>query len=251
MIKVLFKFLSLVLLNLNGQGEIYCRKKVVEREFRHTFTKETGEKTLSENPYLILQPETAISYLLSSNHNHLSPRLLQYRNSSRNTDDSLGSGTKLLLPSLLLGLRHEERETQLFMPTVRPTLNSLTQPTRVRTLQSTNSTGLAQVRKINTLRPASNLYTQLLFKITKNPSPTLPGMTSFTSPVHFPIWGFYCDICDCHILPARAWTPALMCAPTHALSRKVLSLTKPKDKIHKTKNDNIKKISFRNYITCT
>ena len=60
--------------------------------------------------------------------------------------------------------------------------------------------------------------------------------------------GFLCDICDCHILPARAWTPALMSAPTHALSRKVLSLTKPKDKMYKTKNDNIKK-SFRNYIT--
>ena len=67
-------------------------------------------------------------------------------------------------------------------------------------------------------------------------------MTSFTSPVKFPIWGFYCDISDCHIIPARAWTPALMFAPTHALSRKVLSLTKPRDKIYKTKNDNLKEI---------
>ena len=33
-----------------------------------------------------------------------------------------------------------------------------------------------------------------------------------------------------------------MSAPTHALSLKVLSLTKPKDKIYKTKNDDIKKI---------
>ena len=39
-----------------------------------------------------------------------------------------------------------------------------------------------------------------------------------------------------------------MSAPMHALSRKVLSLTKPKDKIYKMKNDNTKK-SFRNYIT--
>ena len=39
-----------------------------------------------------------------------------------------------------------------------------------------------------------------------------------------------------------------MSAPIHALSRKVPSLTKPKDKIYKAKNDNIKK-SFRNYIT--
>ena len=38
-----------------------------------------------------------------------------------------------------------------------------------------------------------------------------------------------------------------MSAPTHALSRKVLSLTKPKDKIYKTKNDNIKKILLQLY----
>ena len=57
----------------------------------------------------------------------------------------------------------------------------------------------------------------------------------------FPIWGFYWDICDCHILPVSAWTSALMSVPTHALSRKVLSLNKTKDKIYKTKNDNIKK----------
>ena len=101
----------------------------------------------------------------------------------------------------------------------------------------------------NSLRLSSNLNSLLLFKITKNPSPSLPGMMSFTSPVSCSIWGFYCHICDCHILPARVWTPALMCAPTHALSRKVLSLTKLKDKIYKTKNDNIKKNSFRNYIT--
>ena len=113
---------------------------------------------------------------------------------------------------------------------------------RARTPQSTNLTGLAQVRKINSLRLSSNLNSLLLFKLTKYPSPSLPGMTSFTSPLSFPIWCLYCDICDCHILPARAWTLALMYAPTHALSRKVLSLTKPKDKIHKTKNYNIKKI---------
>ena len=40
-----------------------------------------------------------------------------------------------------------------------------------------------------------------------------------------------------------------MSAPTHELSRKVLSLTKPKYKIYKTKNDNIKKKSYCNYIT--
>ena len=44
-------------------------------------------------------------------------------------------------------------------------------------------------------------------------SPSLPGTTSFTSPVPFPIRGFYYDIWDCHILPARAWTPALNVCP--------------------------------------
>ena len=28
-------------------------------------------------------------------------------------------------------------------------------------------------------------------------------------PGSFPIWGFYCDISDCHIRPARAQTPTL------------------------------------------
>ena len=76
-------------------------------------------------------------------------------------------------------------------------------------------------------------------------------MTSFTSPVTFPTWSFYWDIYYCHILRARAWTPALMSAPTHALSRKVLSLTKTKDKIYKTKNDNIKNILPQLYNTIT
>ena len=152
---------------------------------------------------------------------------------TRKTDDSLGSGTKLLLPSLTLGFStQEERDTIFTMLTVRPSsaLNSLIQPTRARTPQSTNCTGLAQVRKINSLRCSSNLNSLFLFKIIKNPHPSLSGMTSFTSP--FPIWGFYCDISDCHIHPVRSWTPVLMSAPTHALRRKVLSLSKPKDKIY-------------------
>ena len=173
---------------------------------------------------------------------------------TRNTDDSLGSGTKLLLPSLSLGFSTRgERETHNFsMLTVRPlsALHSLTQLTCMRILQSTNCAGLAKVRKINLLRLSSNLKALLFFKITKNPSPSLPGMTSFTSPVVFSICDFYCDIWDCHILPARAWTPALMSAAAHALIRKVLSLIKPKDKIYKTKNDNIKKILPLLYNKC-
>ena len=61
--------------------------------------------------------------------------------------------------------------------------------------------------EIDFLPLASNLNS--VFSKSKILSPSLPGMTSFTSPVSFPIWRFYCDICDCHIRPAHAWTPAL------------------------------------------
>ena len=58
--------------------------------------------------------------------------------------------------------------------------------------------------------PRSEFKSQLtaFFSNFKILSSSLPGMTSFTSPVSFPIWGFYCHISDCHIHPARAGTPA-------------------------------------------
>ena len=61
--------------------------------------------------------------------------------------------------------------------------------------------------------------------------------------VLFPIWGFYFDICEWHILPAHPWTPALMLHLTNPCAkRKFLSLIKQKGKIYKTK-------SFGHYIT--
>ena len=61
--------------------------------------------------------------------------------------------------------------------------------------------------------------------------------------VAIPIWDFYFDISEWHILSARAWTPAFMLHLTNPCAkRKVLSLTKSKGKIYKTK-------SLRNYIT--
>ena len=61
--------------------------------------------------------------------------------------------------------------------------------------------------------------------------------------VQIPIWDFYFDISEWHIFSARAWTPALMLHLTNPCAKwKVLSLTKPKGKIYKTK-------SFGNYIT--
>ena len=61
--------------------------------------------------------------------------------------------------------------------------------------------------------------------------------------VSIPIWDFYFDISEWHMLSARAGTPALMLHLTNPCAkRKVLSLTKPKGKIYKTK-------SLGNYIT--
>ena len=108
------------------------------------------------------------------------------------------------------GFRLEERETQF--------LSMLTFPSDPTTCGTPPlTTGLASASSENQL-PSSSVESQLtlysksksqLYSKSQILRLSLPGMTSFTSPVLFPIWGFYCDICDCHILPARAWTPAL------------------------------------------
>ena len=70
-----------------------------------------------------------------------------------------------------------------------------------------------------------------------NLSPRFRCVTSLTSPVTFSIWDFYFDISEWHILPACTWTHALMLHLTNPCAkRKVLSLTKPKGKIYKTKS---------------
>ena len=68
--------------------------------------------------------------------------------------------------------------------------------------------GLGELRK-STYFVQAQILTYCFFSNPKILCSSLPGMTSFTSPVIFPLWGFYCDISDCHIRPARAWTPAL------------------------------------------
>ena len=68
------------------------------------------------------------------------------------------------------------------------------------------TTGLASTSSENRLA-LSSVETYCFFQIPK--SSGLLGITSFTSLVPFPIWGFYCDISDCHIHPARVWTLAL------------------------------------------
>ena len=161
----------------------------------------------------------------------------------RNTDDSFGSGTKLLLPSLSLGfLTQGERDTIfLCWLFVHHQLSThWPKPTRVSTLHSPQ-TGLASSKSKSQLPAFFQNHSESQLIASKHDVIHIPSL--------FPIWSFYCDICDCHILPVCAWTPALMSAPTHAQSQKIRSQTKPKDKIYKTKNDNIKKILPQLYNT--
>ena len=70
-----------------------------------------------------------------------------------------------------------------------------------------------------------------------NLSPRFRSWRHSHPPVIFTIWGFHFDISEWHIRSARAWTPTLMLHLTNRCAkRKVLSLTKPKGKIYKTKS---------------
>ena len=102
--------------------------------------------------------------------------------------------------------RHEERETQfLAMLTVctSSALDSRTQPTR-RHPADPNWSRLGELRK-STRSVSVQISTQLTFFFFKFQNPQL--IVSEHDVIHVP--GFYCDICDCHILPARSWTTAL------------------------------------------
>ena len=149
-------------------------------------------------------------------------------------------------------IRHEERETQSFYADYfwgystwgeRDTIflcwlllhrQLSTQPTR--------GARCAQIR-LASVGPESNpsrsdARTQLTaFSQIPKSSAHASGAWRHSHPlVPIPIWDFYFDISEWHILSARAWTPAFMLHLTNPCAkRKVLSLTKPKGKIYKTK----------------
>ena len=134
----------------------------------------------------------------------------------------IGSGTKLFITFLSLRFFDMRRERVNFFLCWLFHLNTTTCGPR-RTLL----VWPRQAPKINYLLLASNLNSNSpnqraapvahkvvwsesrLFFFKSPKSLALPSMTSFTSSASFPIRGFYCDISDCHIHPAGAWTPAL------------------------------------------
>ena len=126
---------------------------------------------------------------------------------------SFGSGTKLLLPSLSLGFRHEERETiflcWLFVHR-QLSIHWLNQ--RARTLQFI--TGPASPRSKNELASSKSKSQLTAFiQITKNPAHRFRAWRHSNPQFHFPTGVFYCDICDCHILPQAREYLHSMCAP--------------------------------------
>ena len=83
----------------------------------------------------------------------------------------------------------------------------------IRTCIPQQTTGLASPRFVSQLA-SSSLKSQLtaFFKIPKNPSPSLPGMTSFTSRVPFPLRVFFLHLWLSHPPRARRNTCA-QCVP--------------------------------------
>ena len=133
--------------------------------------------------------------------------------------------------------QHEERETHNFFLCWLFHLN----PTTCGTPTANYWYDLGELRKSTSFVQAQ-ISTNCFFKFW---NPPLPGMTSFTSPVSFHTWDFYCDI---SIVTSAPLAREHLHSTNPRTKPKGLSLTKPKGKIYKTKNDNIKK-SLRNYIT--
>ena len=119
--------------------------------------------------------------------------------------DSLSPGTKLLFTFLSLRFFNmRERETQfltlLTFPSDPTTCGSPKQTTGLASASSGKSTCFVQAQISN------NCF---FFQIPKSSAHRFRAWYHSHPQFHFLFVFFYCDICDCHILPARAWTPAL------------------------------------------
>ena len=96
---------------------------------------------------------------------------------------------------------------------------------------------LCNIPIVNLLLPRQELNSLNFFHIPKILRARFQCMTSFTQPSHNSYLGFFFYIFEWHILPACSWTPVLILHLTNPCAkRKVLSLTNPKGKIHKTKS---------------
>ena len=134
--------------------------------------------------------------------------------------------------------RHEERETQSFYADCFYIVSS--QPNQRAAPVAHKVVWPRRAPKVNLLRSEAGTQLTAFSQISAHTSGAWRHPNTL---VPIPIWDFYFDIPEWHILSARAWTPALMLHQTNTCAkRKVHSLTKLKGKIYKTK-------SLGNYIT--
>ena len=143
-------------------------------------------------------------------HTHRNPK------NNRNTDDLLGSGTKLLLPSLSLGFQHEESETQFLLCW----------------LFHQNQQPAAHLVDLNRPHWAPKISTNCFFsKYPRIPAHRFRAWRHLYPQSYFLSGVFIMTSVIVTSSPREREHLRSMCAPTRALSRKVLSLTKPKVKI--------------------
>ena len=92
--------------------------------------------------------------------------------------------------------------------------SQLTDSTNARRIPQT-TTGLASPMSESQLAsPRDRSQQTAFFKNHQNSQTLASGHDVIHTPVLFPIWGFYYDICDCHIPRARAWTALNVCTCT-------------------------------------
>ena len=116
----------------------------------------------------------------------------------------------LLLPLSLKVLRHKEREAQSFYSG----FSSATLPNMCGTRHKGHWPGFGEQAKANRLLPRQ-VSSQLtdFFKISQNPLRSSGAWRHPHSVTPLPIWAIVIPLSDTSALPARAWTPVLMCAP--------------------------------------
>ena len=139
-------------------------------------------------------------------------------------------------------IRHEEREAQSFYadfsicPPTPPTTTTITCGTQPQNTGLVSASPESQPSSSEARTPLTEFS-----QISKSSAHT-SGPEIICHPSCISYLGFYFDIWELRIFSACAWTPALMLHLTNPCAkRKVLSLTKPKGKIYKTK-------SLRHYI---
>ena len=165
----------------------------------------------------------------------------RHRESKNTKLYEIGSGTKLFITFGLKVIRHEERVAQSFYADFSICPPPRAAPSRKLLVWSRRPPKV-------TLLPLRQELNSLLFLKSQSTLPvrvvTHIPWSQFLSGIFF----FFFDISEWHILSVRAWTPALMLHLTNPCAkRKVLSLTKPKGKIYKTKSPRnyYRSMSFR------